>query len=195
LLFLHGSPALADTWPPQSIPDPGRLARPHAAAVKAPPVPALSYHFDSDGLLVSMQDERFAPLPVPHGYQRFGGGLVRAWNGAPAGFLTPGIEAPTTITTLMNRGGGHGTSDADGDGNGASCEQGNASFCPPEPPTPPDPPTPPQPPVPPEPPTPPRPPTPPQPPTDPPGVPGPLGLGALAAAFAFGRKLRRRIGS
>jgi hypothetical protein len=176
-LLLGSSPALADAWPTQPIPDPGRLARPQAAAAKASPTLTLSYRYDSDGLVVSTQDKRFAPLPVPTGYRRSGGGLVRAWSGAPAGFLTPGIDTPATVTTLMSRGGGHGTPDTDGDGKGASCERGNASFCKPEPPSPPD--------------------------TDHPhpdpddttDVPGPLGLGALAAAFAFSRKLRRRIQS
>lgn len=128
---------------------------------------------DAEGQPYSRADLKLGFLPVPLGHQRSGGGLARAWSAAPAGHLTPGIDTPATITTLMNRGGGHGTPDTNGDGRGASCERGNASFCRPEPPTPPRPPHP--------------------KPDDLPSVPGPLGLGLLAAAFAFSRKLRRRI--
>lgn len=173
-LLLNGAPALADAWPTRPVPDRGRLVRPQAAAIKRPPTLAMAPTLvDAEGQRYSATDVALGFLPVPTGYQRSGGGLVRTWTGAPASWNTPGVDAPATITALMSRRGGHGTSDTDGDGRGASCERGNASFCPPKPPKPPTP----EPPI----------------PHDPPAAPGPLGLGALAAAFAFSRKLRRRI--
>ena len=175
-LLLQGAPALADAWPVQPVPNSGRLVRPQAAAIMGAPTRASAPTFvDGEGQRYTAADVALGFLPVPTGYQRSGGGLVRTWTGAPASWSTPGVDAPAAITPLMSRRGGHGTSDTDGDGRGASCERGNASFCPPKPPKPPKP----EPPI----------------PHDPPAAPGPLGLGALASAFAFSRKLRRRIHS
>jgi MYXO-CTERM domain-containing protein len=42
-------------------------------------------------------------LPVPTGYRRSGGGIVRNWNGASGVYLTPGIDAPATLTVLMDQ--------------------------------------------------------------------------------------------
>jgi hypothetical protein len=93
------------------------------------------------------------PWPAPS--------ALMSWRGAPVSWNPQGLDAPGN-----GRGGGGGTSDTDGDGRGASCERGNASFCPnPEPPIP----------------------------HDPPGVPGPLPVLGSAAAWGYSRKLRRRI--
>jgi len=94
------------------------------------------------------------PMPVPTA----GPTLLASWRGAPAGWNPPGLSAA----------GGGGRPDTDGDGRGASCERGNASFCP----RPPDPPTPPRP---------------------EPAVPGPVGLLGVGAMFTTARKLRQRI--
>lgn len=153
-LALIGSPALADALPTQPVPDTGRLrflssATPAPAGWRTPTPPVVATKADAEGTRYSDQDVRVGFLPVLVGYRRSGGGLVRVWNGAPAGFRTPGVDAPATITTLISQL--------------------------PEPPSPPDPPAPP---------------TPPDPGDD---VPGPLGLGALAAGWHFSRQLRRRI--
>jgi hypothetical protein len=100
------------------------------------------------------------PLRVPTA----GPTLLASWRGAPAGWNPPGLSAA----------GGGGRPDTDGDGRGASCERGNASFCPdrhepPEPPTPIDPDRP------------------------QPGVPGPLPVLGLGAAWGWARRLRRSV--
>jgi hypothetical protein len=89
--------------------------------------------------------------------------VLMSWRGAPASWNPQGLDAPGN-----GRGGGGGTSDTDGDGRGASCERGNASFCPkPEPPIP----------------------------HDPPGVPGPLPVLGAAATWGWARRLRCRVGN
>lgn len=173
-LALVGSPVLADGMPDGSIPDLGRLRAPAAAAAiaaRAKPrfTPVGPYYRDAEGTRYTAADVKLGFLPVPPGYRRSDGGLVRVWNGAPAGFVVAGLDTPATITTLMAR------------------QQAQPPA--PEPPAP-EPPTP-EPPAPPTPPDP-EPPSPPDP-QNPPlqDVPGPLGLGALAAAFALSRRLRR----
>ena len=98
------------------------------------------------------------PWPAPS--------ALMSWRGAPASWNPQGLDAPGNG---RGGGGGGGTSDTDGDGRGASCERGNASFCPrPEPPTPHN---------------------------DPPGVPGPAGALGAAATWGWARRLRRRVGN
>jgi hypothetical protein len=152
------APAHADAWTPgQHVPDPTN-ASPRLSAAPPRALPPLSYRYDADGLVISHQDARFAPLPLIRGYRRNGGGLVQDWRGTP----------------VVAAAGGGGRPDTDGDGRGGSCERtdNRPPFCPrpPEPPSPPTPIDPPQ-----------------------PGVPGPLPVLGLGTAFAYSRKLRRRI--
>jgi hypothetical protein len=91
--------------------------------------------------------------------------VLMSWRGSPADWNPPGLNGPGRGG---NAGGGGGTADTNGDGRGASCEQGNASFCPnPEPPIP----------------------------HDPPGVPGPAGALGAAVTWGWARRLRRRVGN
>jgi hypothetical protein len=116
--------AHADAWTPwRHTPDPGRTS-PRLSAAPSRSLPPLSYRYDADGLVVSAQDARFAPLPLIRGYRRSGGGLVRDWRG----------------TSVVTAAGGGGRPDTDGDGRGGSCERTNnrPPFCP----RPPDPPRP-----------------------------------------------------
>jgi|GEM_PF-6318561 len=170
LLILLGGPALADGIPTQSVPDTGRLrfqVATLAAAGGRTPLPPVATKVDAEGTAYTQADVDLGYLPVPPGYRRSGGGLVWNWQGARPGALTPGVDTPALITTLM-------------------AQQQRS----PGPPGPPNPPGPPRPPGPPKPPTPPTPPKPPTPGTD---VPGPLGLGLLPVGWGISRRLRRRI--
>lgn len=179
LAALSGSPAMADVWPVPNTPDPGRAAR-------STPVPTLTsatprsipwgggpVRVDSTGTRYTPRDQALGFLPVPSGYRRNGGGLVRIWNGAPTGYAVRGLDTPATLTVLM------------------AAQPSSSTYVttqPPAPPTPPDPPTPPTPPKPPKPHDPPAPPVPTE------DVPGPVGLLAVAAGFHASRRLRQRLG-
>ena len=151
-------PARADAWiPSRVIPDPGfrpeatRPASGSASTVGLPPIdsPALAGGAGA-GLIFDSPVTGRSSVAAPS--------IMMAWRGAPSSWNPPGLDGP-------GRGGG-GTSDTNGDGRGASCERGNASFCPkPERPIP----------------------------HDPPGAPGPLPVLGAAAAWGYSRKLRQRL--
>jgi len=138
------APAHADAWHPDA-------AVVGAITEQLPPGDLLGYRPAPSVVADWPMDP---PMPVPTA----GPTLLASWRGAPAGWNPPGLSAA----------GGGGRPDTDGDGRGASCERGNASFCP----RPPDPPTPPRP---------------------EPAVPGPVGLLGVGAMFTTARKLRQRI--
>jgi hypothetical protein len=176
LLLSAPLPAAADVWPQPAIPDPGRQRGPLVLSSAMPSAPRSipwgggPTRVDATGARYTPKDVALGFLPVPSGYRRSGGGLVRVWNGAPKGFTVPGVDTP-----LPNP-------------------------LPPTPPTSTPTPTPtPQPPDQPAPPTPIDPPVDPQPDPDDPkpieDVPGPLGLLAIAAGFHASRRLRQQLQS
>ena len=172
LAVLSGSPAMADVWPVPNTPDPGRASRSTSSPTLSSATPRSipwgggPVRVDSTGTRYTPRDQALGYLPVPPGFRRSGGGLVRIWNGAPTGFVVRELDAPTTAALLM------------------AAQPSSSTYRATQPPTPPTPPTPPKPPKPHDPPAPPV-------PTE--DVPGPVGYLALAAAFHASRRLRRRL--
>jgi len=152
-------PVFADALPPGF--KPGHVASPKVKA--APPVQSGGGNglppVDSPALKGGVGSGLIFDSPVTGRGSVAAPSVLATWRGAPSNWSPPGLNGP-------GRGGGYGTADTNGDGRGASCERGNASFCPkPEPPIP----------------------------HDPPGVPGPLPVLGAAATWGYSRKLRRRI--
>lgn len=73
-----------------------------------------------------VSSERIFDRPVTGSEPIVGPTLLASWRGAPEGTMIPGLYG----AGLGSRAGGSSPVDTNGDGRGASCERGNASFCP-----------------------------------------------------------------
>lgn len=160
-------PAMADGFPDRYIPDPGKNRQEKPESVKATPSPGGSgVMTDFSGQPYTAQDVKYGYNPVPYGMRRSGGGFVRVWNGAPAGFNS-GIGSMAYAVRLAQQ-----KNDPIGPQLPPNLPERPEN---PENPENPDNPNPPNPPI----------------KTD--NVPGPLGIFGAGAAFMYSRKLRRRI--
>jgi hypothetical protein len=110
------APAHADAWQPDAV-TPNELQT--SAKLGLPPGDNLGYEPAPSVVTDWPMDP---PMPVPAA----GPTLLASWRGAPAGWSPPGLYGPGRGDAA----GGGGRPDTDGDGRGASCERGNASFCP-----------------------------------------------------------------
>ena len=166
------SPVYADAIPGQFVPDPGRLDW-----------DGVIQKYDDSGDYVAGGAGPQAIFDIPlTGYKPVAAKSSYAnWNGAPKGWNPPGLNV---VSVRGGGGNGNGNGNNNGNnqqngGNGSGnngCGNGNGGpngrrNCGGG-----------------------KPPKPPKPPIPQPGVPGPLPILGLSAAFAYSRKLRQRIG-